>query len=106
MTAGNLAVCFLPSLFRITDYQQMTPSLNSTRAEATSGASTLRGSTPGKSNPGGASPGVSTATTDGYQLRYKSALTCLATLIANADNLLLVKCSFTYCFTFCFNVSK
>jgi len=97
MTAGNLAVCFLPSLFRITDYQQTTPSLNAARAGTSPGVSTIpRGSTAGRSNSGVTSPGVSTATTDGYQLRYKSALTCLATLIANADKLLLVRHTVTY----------
>jgi len=92
MTAGNLAVCFLPSLFRITDYQQTTPPLNAARAGTSPGVSASRGSTPGRSSSGvTTSPGTSTATTDGYQLRYKSALTCLATLIANADSLLLVR---------------
>jgi len=54
-------------------------------------SSARNGSSPGKSNQD--SPGVSVAAAadGGYQLRYKSALTCLATLIANADKLLLVR---------------
>jgi len=84
MTSNNLAVCFLPSLFRITDFQQTTPPAKSSLPGAGSGVSSSPGSTTGTANPG--------AATDGNQLRYKSALTCLAALIANADYLLTVKC--------------
>ena len=90
MTASNLAVCFLPSLFRVTDYQQKTPPANSTRAGKTPGVHTPRGSTSGGTNPSGSATVV-----DGYPLRYKSALTCLATLIANADYLLRVRARVT-----------
>jgi len=90
MTASNLAVCFLPSLFRVADYTQTTP-VNSTRPGASQGVNASRGHAPGRSAPGGANPGESATQADGYQLRYKSALTCLATLIANADYLLTVR---------------
>ena len=86
MTSSNLAVCFLPSLFRITDFQQASPPVSSTRT-----AAAVAGSDPRfRPSTGTADPGGSPATTDGYQLRYKSALTCLSALIVNADYLLAV----------------
>ena len=92
MTASNLAVCFLPSLFRVTDYQQTTA-----RAGTAPGVNSPRRHTPRRSSsaPGAAGPAGSATTTDGYQLRYKAALACIATLIANADYLLLVRHSVT-----------
>ena len=51
-----------------------------------------RGSTRSKSSQDSlSSVSLSSATDAGYSLRYKSALTCLTTLIANADKLLLVR---------------
>jgi len=87
MTSSNLAVCFLPSLFRITDFRQASSPSSSTRTTAAPAGSDPRA----RSTPGAANPGGSAATMDGYQLRYKSALTCLSTLIANADYLLAVR---------------
>jgi len=90
MTSSNLAVCFLPSLFRITDFRQASSFSSSTRTAAAPAGSDPRV----RPAPGTASPGGSTATMDGYQLRYKSALTCLSALIANADYLLAVRHAF------------
>jgi len=90
MTSSNLAVCFLPSLFRITDIQLTSPSSQTARAGAGGSDARVR-SNPGTANPGTANPG---ATIDGYQQRYKSALACLSTLITNADYLLTASLAF------------
>ena len=56
MTSGNLAVCFLPSLFRLADYtHQVTPDIGHID--------------------------------EVYQPSYKSALSCLTSLIEHSDSL-------------------